>query len=50
AIDAGENSGSNSFVAPTTDLFGGTRPVGAKVDIGAHEYGSTPTGYPAWPQ
>jgi hypothetical protein len=27
AIDAGEHMGSNSFVAPTTDFFGGNQPI-----------------------
>lgn len=48
AIDTGENTGSNSFAAPTTDYFGAARPVGATVDIGYQEYGSAPAGYPTW--
>ena len=37
AIDAGTNA-----FAPTDDLDGVTRPVGAIVDIGPYEYGGTP--------
>ncbi|HRK28960.1 MAG TPA: choice-of-anchor Q domain-containing protein, partial [Chitinophagales bacterium] len=33
AIDTGTNTG-----APTTDLFGNTRPFGTNVDIGVHEF------------
>lgn len=49
AIGAGENSSDAAGLAiPATDLFGGTRPAGAKVDIGPHQYGSEPQAYPWW--
>jgi hypothetical protein len=46
AIDTGENNGGNLFLAATRDFFGGNRPVGTRVDIGYHEYGSAAG---AWP-
>jgi parallel beta-helix repeat protein len=41
AIDRGTNVG-----APSDDIDGGSRPVGSNWDIGAYEWGATPTVWP----